>query len=199
MARIEYDPGIRAIRGGVGGFVYRKQKDGSAIVSRRPPTNPDRVPTEAQAQQLQRFREASARCRNLMEDMAVKQVYQQIAAERGSSKRLWALMMGDVLKPPETPTIDLSQYTGAVGSVIRILAQDNVGISRLKLAIHDTTAMQVLESAEKVMTENMGVTVEWLYTTTVMLPDESLNHHVDIEVAAYDLAGNEITSQASVR
>src|SRR5512138_3136188 len=115
MANIDYNPGIEAISGGVGGFVYRKQKDGSTVVAKRPRTNPNRVPTEAQTQH---FKEASARYKRLMEDTTVQQIYQQIAADRGMSSRLRALVIGDILKPPEIKTVDLSHYNGMVGDTL---------------------------------------------------------------------------------
>ncbi len=199
MARIVYNPGIETISGGVGGFVYRHHKDGALTVAKRPLSDPDRIPTEAQALHQQHFKEASARYERLLEDASIRQAYEQIRAGRGPTSRLRALVMGDILKAPEISTVDLSFYTGAVDDPIRIVAGDSVGVLRITLAIRDTTSGEDLETAEKLMAGKITGTVEWLYTATAALPDESLHHVIDIIVRAYDLAGNETVSLVSVR
>ena len=199
MGSIYYDPGVRGMRGRIGGFVHYRQPDGTFIVGKRPLPNPNRIPTEAQARQLERFREASAHYKNVMENAEVKEAYRKIAFEHGSAKRLRGIVMGDILKPPTIQAVDLAHYTGLVGDTIRIVAQDNVAVARIRLVVRDNTARLDLEAAEKVMGATLTETVEWTYTSTVALPDESLNHQVDITVAAYDLAGNEVTSTVSAR
>lgn len=191
MARIILNPAIQIISGDVGGFVYRQQADGSVIVAKPPLTDPDRVPTEAQAQHLQRFKEASARFQRLMEDTGVKSAYQAIVAERGTPARLRALVIGDILKAPKIQTIDLSRYTGAIGDMIRIVAEDNVGVFQLKLTIYDTTTDAELESAERPVTEKISGMVEWIYTATVEAPAD---HLVEVQVTVSDLAQNESVS-----
>ncbi len=191
MARIILNPAIQIISGDVGGFVYRQQDDGSVIVARPPLPDPDRVPTEAQAQQLQRFKEASARFQRLMEDTDLKNAYQAIIAERGIPARLRALVIGDILKAPRVSTVDLSHYTGAVGDTIRVVAEDSVGVARLTLTIHDSTSGQDLETAEKVVSEKISGVVEWVYTATVAAPAD---HLVEVRVVASDLAQNESVS-----
>ncbi len=199
MARIVYNPGIETISGGVGGFVYRQHKDGALTVAKRPLSDPDRIPTEAQAQHQQLFKEASARYERLMEDASIRQAYEQIRTGRGPTSRLRALVMGEIMKAPEIRTVDLSHYTGAVGDQIRIVAGDSVGVLRLTLTVHDTTSGEDLETAEKLLADKITGTVEWLYTATAALPDESLHHIVDIVVKAYDLAGNETVSLINAR
>src|SRR6266498_4158050 len=189
MARIVLNPAIQIISGDVGGFVYRQQEDGSVIVAKMPLTDPDRIPTEAQAQHLQRFKEASARFQRLMQDQGVKAAYQEIAAERGIASRLRAMVIGDILKAPKINTVDLTHYTGAMGDTIRVLAEDNVGVSRLKLTIYDKSDDDVVETAEKVLTDKISGAAEWLYTATKAVPAETL---IEVQVTAYDLAGNEI-------
>ena len=192
MARIVLNPAIQIISGDVGGFVYRQQDDGSVILAKQALPDPTRQPTEAQAEQMQRFKEASARYRRLMEDGGTQAAYRQIMQERGvRAQQLRALVMGDILGTPAVDTIDLSQYQGATGNTIRVLAEDTVGISRLTLSIYDTTASQEVENGEKVITTQIASTVEWLYTATVSVAAE---HAIEVRVAAYDLAGNKIES-----
>src|SRR6266498_529524 len=130
MARIVLNPAIQIISGGVGGFVYRQQADGSVIVAKEALPDPDRIPTAAQAAHLQRFKEASARFQRLMEDVGVKAAYEKMVAEGGPMAQLRPLVMGDILKAPKIDTVDLSNYMGKVGDTIRVLAEDSVGVSR---------------------------------------------------------------------
>ncbi len=190
MARIVFNPAIQILSGDIAGFVYRQQEDGSVIVAKRGVLNRDRLASAEQLLHRQRFKEAAARCKRLLEDATLKQAYQRALAERGPRTRLWAMVVGDILKAPTVPTIDLAGYHGVVGDPIRVLAEDNVGVARLTLVVHDITAALDLETAEKDLGTTVSTGVEWVYLTTAPLPDPSLRHEVEIRVTAYDLAGN---------
>jgi hypothetical protein len=194
MANIVLNPAIQVISGDVAGFVYRQQSDGSVVLAKKALPDPDRQPSEAQAEQLQKFKEASARYRRLLEDEGTKAAYETLVAERGSKGRLRALVMGDILKAPKISTIDLSSYQGEVGNTIRVLAEDSVGVSRLNLSISDVTSNQVIESAEKEMNGQVAGAVEWVYTTSAAV---EAGHEVQVNVTAYDLAGNMIEANAT--
>ena len=193
MARIVLNPAIQIISGDVGGFVYRQQADGSLVLAKHALPNPDYQPSEGQAQQLQRFKEASARYQRLMEDQGTQAAYKQIADERGTPAQLRALVIGDILKAPKIDTVDLSQYQGAIGETIRVVAEDSVGVSRLTLTVHDQTGGQDVETAEKPMNGKVIGTVEWIYTATAAVPAD---HAVEVQVTAYDLSGNTIEANA---
>ena len=195
MARIVLNPAIQIISGDVGGFVYRQQEDGTVILAKQRLPDPDREPTEAQAQQLQRFKEASARYTRLMENSDTQTAYQQLLTERGLKYSVRALVMGDIMGTPQIHTIDLSHYQGSVGDTIRVLAEDSVGISRLTLSVYDTTASQVVESGEKVFTAQIASTVEWEYTATAAV---AADHAIEVRVAAYDLSGNQIETNTAL-
>ena len=192
MARIVLNPAIQIISGEVAGFVYRQQSDGSVVLAKQALPDPNWEPSEAQAAQMQKFKEASARYSRLMEDGGVSAAYQQILEERGSTGRLRALVMGDILKAPKIGTVDLSGYHGAAGGKIRVIAEDSVGVSRLALAIADVTDGQVVESAEKDMNGQAQSAVEWEYITTLTV---QAGHEIEVHIAAYDLAGNLIEAE----
>lgn len=194
MARIVLNPAIRVISGDVSGFVYRQQSDGSVVLAKETLPDPERVLSEAQQAHLQRFKEASARYRRLIEDEGVKAAYEKIMAERGSTARMRAMVIGDILKAPKIGTIDLSNYTGAIGNTIRVVAEDNVGISRLELSVFDMAAGTVVETAQMPVDGKVAGMVEWVYTATVDVPAA---HPLEVKAAAYDLAGNQIVSSAT--
>ena len=187
MARVVLNPALQILSGDVAGFVYRQQSDGSVVVAKRTLPDPNREFSEAQTEQMQKFKEASARYRRLLQDENTHAAYKKLLAERGSKGRLRALVIGDILKAPEVSTIDLTNYQGEVGNTIRVIAEDSVGISGLSLSIFDVTDTQVIESAEMPMNGQINGTVEWMYTTTANV---TAGHQLEIRVTAHDLAGN---------
>jgi hypothetical protein len=195
MARIVLNPAIQVISGDVAGFVYRQQSDGSVVLAKQALPDPDRQPTEAQAGQMQKFKEASARYRRLLEDEGIELAYKKLLAERGTTGRLRALVIGDILKAPKISTVDLSNYQDVIGNTIRVLAEDSVGVSRLSLSISDVTSGQVVESTEKAMNGQVSGAVEWVYTATAAV---EASHAVQIQVTAYDLAGNMIEASEAL-
>jgi len=194
MANIVLNPAIQVISGDVAGFVYRQQSDGSVVLAKKAMVDPDRELSEAQSEHIQKFKEASARYRRLMEDTDLQTAYQKVLEERGS-KRLRALVIGDILRASKIGTIDLSNYHGEVGDTIRIIAEDSVGVSRLSLSITDVTNVQPVESAEMPMNGKVSGTVEWLFTATQAV---TAGHEVQVHVTAYDLAGNKIESDQNM-
>jgi hypothetical protein len=104
-----------------------------------------------------------------------------------------AMVIGDILQAPRIRTIDLSGYEGAAGNVIRILAEDNVGVARIALRIVDLTEDVEVENAEITMNGQMGSTVEWLYTAAQAVPE---GHEAQVVVKVFDLAGNEMEDNA---
>jgi hypothetical protein len=130
----------------------------------------------------------------LLEDEGLQAAYEKLLKERGSG-RLRALVLGDILKAPKVSTVDLSKYHGAAGDTIRIIAEDSVGVSRLTLSISDKTGNTVVESAEMPMNGQVIGTVEWVYTATASIAE---SHEAQVEVTAYDLAGNVIVASETV-
>lgn len=195
MASIVLNPAIQVISGDVAGFVYRQQADGSVVLAKKALLDPQRIPSEAQAGQMQKFKEASARYTRLMEDLGVQAAYEKLATERGPKSRLRALVIGDILKAPKITTIDLSDYQGTAGNLIRIVAEDSVGVSGLKLSIRDATENRPIESADMALNGNVKGTVEWVYAATQSITN---GHEVQILVTAFDLAGNLIEASKSV-
>lgn len=187
MAKVVLNPALQVLSGDVAGFVYRQQSDGSVVVAKKSVPDPDRELSEAQLDQMQKFKEASARYRRLLEDNDTLVAYQSLLKERGE-KRLRAMVIGDILKSPFISTLDLSNYHGAAGDTIRIIAEDNVGVARLTLSIWDVTDNDEVESAEMNIAKVAG-TLEWVFTATASL---TAGHEAEVRVSVYDLAGNKI-------
>lgn len=188
MARVVLNPAIQILSGDVAGFVYRQQDDGSVVVAKKALPDPNRELSEAQLAQIQKFKEASARYNRLMEEADIRTAYETLLKERGMEKRMRAIVIGDILKAPVVSTIDLSGYQGGPGESIRIIAEDNVGVSSLSLVIYDVTANSEVESGVLDISKIAGA-VEWVYTSINSLTE---GHEVEVRVTAYDLSGNKI-------
>jgi hypothetical protein len=189
MAKIVLNPAIQVLSGDIGGLVYRQQADGSIIVAKAALRDPDYQPSPAQAAQMQRFKEASARYTRLMEDAGVEAAYEDVLARAGKGTRLRALVIGDILGAPKIDVLDLSGYHGDPGQPIRVLAEDSVGVSRLELVILDATTQAEVERGSYDLTGRVQGAVEWVYTAT---QDAPADHAVEVQVIAYDLAGNRV-------
>ena len=187
MAKVVLNPALRVLSGDVAGFVYRQQADGSVIMAKETLLDPNREFSVAQLEQMQKFKEASARYRRLMEDAGTEAAYKKLIAERGLESRLRALVIGDILKAPVISTLDISKFEGKVGDTIRVVAEDSVGVARLSLSVHDVTAGQLVEAAEMQMNGLVSSTVEWVFTTTAAV---GVGHEMQVKATAYDLAGN---------
>ena len=189
MAKVILNPAIQVISGDISGFVYRHLSNGQVILAKAGLRNPDQEPTAAQAAQMQKFKEASARYTRLMQEAGTKAAYEQLLANAEPGTRMRGLVMGDILSAPKIDTLDLSAYQGQVGDAIRVVAEDNVGVLRLELVIYDQTAQADLESASYDLSNNIQSAVEWVYHTTIAAPAE---HAVEVRIAAFDLAGNRV-------
>ena len=187
MAKVVLNPALRVLSGDVAGFVYRQQADGSVIIAKETLLDPNREFSVAQLEQMQKFKEASARYRRLMEDAGTEAAYKKLIAERGLESRLRALVIGDILKAPVISTLDISKFEGKVGDTIRVVAEDSVGVARLSLSVHDVTAGQLIEEAEMQMNGLVSSTVEWVFTMTAVV---DAGHEMQVKATAYDLAGN---------
>jgi len=188
MARTSLNSALRMLSGEIDGFVYRHQPDGSVTVAKKLSPRPDRPRHAAQVRESERFRDAAARCQILLQDPAIKAGYEQIMTRRSPMSRLRAVVIGDVLKPPDIRRLDLSRYQGGAGQTIRLYAQDNVAVARLALVIYDLTADRELEADEKPYPpERLRPVAEWSYTTQRLLPP---GHLAEVRASAWDLAGN---------
>ena len=187
MAKVVLNPALRVLSGDVAGFVYRQQADGSVIIAKETLLDPNREFSVAQLEQMQKFKEASARYRRLMEDAGTEAAYKKLIAERGLESRLRALVIGDILKAPVISTLDISKFEGKAGDTIRVVAEDSVGVARLSLTVQDVTAGQLIEEAEMQMNGLVSGTVEWVFTMTAVV---DAGHEMLVKATAYDLAGN---------
>lgn len=97
----------------------------------------------------------------------------------------------DAYHPPKIVKIDLDEYRGNQGDVIRIKATDDFKVVRIRIFIF-TSYHQLLE---KGCARNNGLNYRWTYKAKT-----SISEHpgIYIRVTAYDLAGNRKSVNRSI-
>ena len=158
MAKLEMDPPYRHVRGRIGGLVYRRNGDGTAISKAR---RDDVPPTGAQLEVQRKFTEAAAYAKASLADPVLGPRYSAAAEVVG--QRPFAFALADFLKNPVVEAIDVTDYHGAVGDVIKVRAVDDFEVTRVTVEIRDG-ANAVLEQGAAVQ-----VGGAWHYTATTAI------------------------------
>jgi hypothetical protein len=180
MSDVELNETIDGYRGSIGKLIFKKYR-GRIIVCRKGVIT--KPPTEAQLASRADFQDASAFARTVKANPALLAFYEPIAKQRQVTVRVVA--MGDYLKKPTIRPLDLSTYNGRIGDVIKIRADDDLGLAELnvKIVAQDGTPIESDQAVEE--GECSG---KWIYTTTKpVVPGTD----VFIEVKGVDHAGNE--------
>ncbi|MFT3893316.1 MAG: hypothetical protein QM730_16945 [Anaerolineales bacterium] len=177
--KAELDPAFVALRGSVGNFTYRKIR-GKTILSPRPAN--DRPLTPNQLTQREKFNKAVLYGKSALSDTDVRALYEGEAKERNVP--LFSVMIADYFNAPTIHDIDLANYTGHVGSVIRISASDDFCLKSVHVSITNSLSGTLLENGDA--TETSAGSCDWVYTARFNVPAETL---VNIQVVATDLPG----------
>ena len=93
----------------------------------------------------------------------------------------WAV--ADYFEKPRVLQIDIGEWTGGVGQMIRIEARDSLMVLRVCVKIRDTSFILEEGEAKRNKTEPFG----WIYTTRTPI---QLKPGIWLDVVAYDLPGN---------
>ena len=190
MARIVLDSMLVSISGKLGDDIYRRNRDGTVSICRKPRLDPHRLPTSAQAECRARFKAATAQYRLLRRDPEKLAAYRFLLKRRGSLSRLHAVIIADILRPPTITALDLGAYHGRPGEPIRVTATESVAVACLSLSILDLDTRRLIETAEKSFSgTDLAPAVSWRYTTTVNIP---AGHKARVTATAFDLAGNQV-------
>ncbi len=186
MAKVKLNPIIEQVSGGFGNLVFRRLGE-RVIIARKAGEQTDE-PSEAQAAQRERFRQAVIYARTVLADAEARALYEQAAAHKG--KPAFALSVADFLNPPCIDELDLSAYGGKVGDPIIVRARDDFGVSAVSVSLADGDGNQ-LESGQAAETSaGSGV---WVYHAATLV---ATGNTVRISVSASDRAGGTGAGQA---
>lgn len=177
MARVKLNPLLEQVRGQIGDLVFKRYGDG--VILSRKAENGDTPPSAAQLAHQQRFREATVYGRTVLADPDVREVYDDVAHRRGHPT--FSVIVADFLNAPSVAEVDLSGYTGAVGDVIVVQAEDDFEVVAVHVTLSDGDG-NALEAGDAVL----GPDGRWTYTTTVAVDAGTT---VRIGVSATDRPG----------
>lgn len=103
-----------------------------------------------------------------------------IAKAKGKERQPKNVAMADWFHPPSILEIDLGDWRGAVGELIRILATDDVQVAGVRVEIRDASGA-LLEGGEA----SLDITQRWIYTVQGRARGEC-----SVTVFARDLPGH---------
>ncbi len=177
MAKITLNPLVKFIQGKVGDVVFKRQ--GNGVIMTRRPVNKKR-PSPAQLAQREKFKQATLYGRLVSADPARKAVYFQQSEAR--QKPMFSLMIKDFMNAPVVEYVDVSQYRGAVGDEIVVLADDDFEVVGVTVTISDSEGVVLEEGAAVEMPVGSR---RWVYVgETAVVPP------VVVRVTAVDRPGN---------
>jgi len=165
-------------------IVFRVVK-GVTLATRR--SNHERVFTEKQLAHRERFRLAASYAKAKMQDPVAKAEYRTMAGDEAFANA-FSTAVKDYMVPPKIVSINVSDFTGATGSIIPIKVSDNAKTIRIKVSIllNDGT---VVESGDATLTRGDDA---WKYITTQLLSSVAGSK---IVVTAIDRPGNETVQE----
>lgn len=178
MAKLEMDPPFRHVRGQIGGLVYRRIRNGTAIAKAR---RPDVPLTDAQAA----FAAAAAYAKAAIADPVQGPRY--AAAAELVGQRPYAYAVADFLRKPVVQAIDTAGYRGAIGDAIKVRAVDDFEVTGVHVTIRDG-ANALLEEGAAMLVDGL-----WRYAATTAI---GVGTPVVIEAVATDRPGHTGSRQA---
>ena len=177
MAKVHNNIFVRGLSGAVGDqFVIKTTRSGKTIVTNMPTFGEDRVFSAAQMSHQSAFREASAYARSAK----TQPVYVERANATNSIP--YNVAISDWFGKPQVLEVDVKHWSGQAGQPIRVLAQDNIYVAGVQVAIEDQDGRRI-EEGEAIQAEGLW----WTYITTRTVPQAALCRVIAI---ARDLPGN---------
>lgn len=181
MAKATLNSVVGGISGKSGGFVFR-QLGGETFISQAANARPGKA-SRAQQAQRDRFKEATWYAKRVLADPCQLEAYQALGKQL--NRRADKLVTGDFLTPPVVDRIDVSNYQGGAGGVIRILATDDIEVVSVDVTVQAAGLLIERGPAAKVH----GV---WCYTATTSVPAGAA---LTITATAKDRPGNIASGQ----
>ena len=178
MAKIKLNPVLEQMHGKVGGLVFKKYQDRTIVAEKAQPKQPN---TPAQQATRQNFRLAALYGKTVMANPETAAGYAAAAAAK--KVPVFSLIVADFLNPPVVDEIDLSNYSGKTGDIIKVRAHDEYKVTGVQVIIRDNNGT-TLEQGAAALSDADGA---WDYTATTSL---TADEQVVIEVDATDLPGH---------
>jgi hypothetical protein len=179
MAKAEDNVLTRGFTGTIGKQLTFRRIGGQTFVSkyRRPSSVP---PTEKAVAARTKFAEATAYAKRVVKNPEKKALYQQAVT---GGQRAYNVAIMDALHAPVVENIDIKNYLGRQGDVIRIDAKDDFKVESVFVTISNESG-EIIEQGNAVKQKEE---LEWSY---VAINENPTLAGSKIEVVAKDLPGN---------
>ncbi len=147
-------------RGALGKELVFREWEGKTVVAKAPKARTG-DPTPGQVQTQETFLLASRYAKAVKDgkDQGIKDAYMAALRPR---QNLYSRALEDFLSPPDVKDIGADNYSGAIGSTIRIRAVDDFRVTGVQVEIYAASGI-LLEKGNAVQQTNG---LDWLYTVT---------------------------------
>lgn len=157
------NPAMHGLRGMLGNSVVYKNWYGRTLIANRPKKR--RVISEKQVDTINNFKGASRHAKSLMLRPEKKAIYERGINERQRSA--YAVALKDILNKPTIDEIDVKDYHGRAGDLIRVRAFDDFMVASVTITI-STTQGKVVEVGQAHPRGKRGL---WRFITTTGVPE----------------------------
>lgn len=149
MARVGKNIVTQGLSGMIGGTIVFRQVGDQTIVGQAP-AKQDRTPSEDEKARRIKFGKAILYGKSAVSNPTSKELYQKQADDGQSA---FNVAVADFMHAPEIDEVDLSNYTGEIGSTIRVRASDDFQVIRVYVKIEGQDGV-VFEEGEAVADPN---------------------------------------------
>jgi hypothetical protein len=169
---------VLSAKGQLGSVVFYPHPFKAGLFVMRGKGKRTKAATDAELENQERFRRAQAYAKAAQNDPR----YQ--AAQKTTHRQAVNIAIANYLNAPVVRDIDLGEYTGAAGQVIRVQADDDFEVTGILIRILDLAGV-LLESGSATRAPEGNTT--WNYTAQADIPR---GQTVVIEATAIDDPGN---------
>lgn len=155
MAKVGKNIVTTGISGKLGLIVFRN-KAGKTYVSTAP-VRKERELSQAEKDHRKEFQEAILYGQSVIADPATKAQYEAVAEDGESA---YNVAVADFMRAPSIEKIDVSKYTGKIGSSITVNAVDDFKVAEVQVAIYNSDG-SLVESGMAVQQANKA---DWMFT-----------------------------------
>jgi hypothetical protein len=147
MTRVILDGTIKALRGKIGGLIFRQMPDGSVVVSESPPLKTRRQKKRAKLKRSPRQKAHNSNFREAVDYARPAAKTQPLYAELAAvspMKTAYNFALSDWFHPPQVHRIERKEGR------IRVKATDDVMVAKVRVTVLDGPGGNVLERGEAV-------------------------------------------------
>jgi hypothetical protein len=187
MAKSEDNIITEGLHGKVGKTLVFRVVEGETILGKSPSSG-NRTPTAKQAKVQDHFQEGVIYGKTVEVTPEIRKFYETAV---GEGKSVFKVAFADFLRAPKIKNVDVTQYTGAIGSVIKVRAIDDFMVKNVSVEIYNSDGTLV-EKGEA----SQGLNgVDWEYKATT---NNASTDGDKIVIKASDLPGNVTESDVTM-